>query len=148
MVTNNEVSEEDAKEITKQGCFPGQKQWNSNGICQAVTWPRSKYTILGKRDDGSELEGEYLTSKPVEKDKQRKVQQIGFTSIDDLKIAARKKQLVALIDGIPQSEVKKDSAFVVSEKHPASILFDDSQADAWLEALEDQEHITDFYIIS
>lgn len=40
------------------------------------------------------------------------------------------------------------SAFVVSEKHPASILFDDTQADAWLEALEDQDHITDFYIVT
>jgi len=44
--------------------------------------------------------------------------------------------------------VKKDSAFVVSEKHPASILFDDSQAGAWLEELEDQEHITNFYIVT
>ena len=32
--------------------------------------------------------------------------------------------------------------------HPASILFDDSQADVWLEALEDQEHITVFYIVT
>ena len=44
--------------------------------------------------------------------------------------------------------VKKDSAFVVSEKYPASVLFDEAQADAWLEALEDQEHITDFYIVT
>lgn len=37
---------------------------------------------------------------------------------------------------------------MVSEKHSASILFDDAQADAWLEVLEDQEHITDFYIVT
>jgi adenine-specific DNA-methyltransferase len=61
---------------------------------------------------------------------------------------AKKKQLVALIEGIPQSEVKKDSIFVVSEKHPASILFDEAQAEAWLDALEDQDHITDFYIVT
>jgi adenine-specific DNA-methyltransferase len=148
MVTNNEVSEEEAKSLSKQGFRPGQPGWERHGICQSVTWPRSKYTILGKRDDGSELEGEYFTGKSIEKEKPRKFHQVAFASINDLNTAAKKKQLVALIDGIPQSAVKKDSAFVVSEKHPASILFDDSQADAWLEALEDQEHITDFYIVT
>jgi len=148
IVTNNEVSDEEANQLTARGKWPGEAEWEKHGICQSVTWPRSKYTILGKRDDGSELEGEYLTGKATEQEKPRKFQQVAFTSIDDLNTATKKKQLVSLIDGIPQSEVNKDSAFVVSEKHPASILFDESQADAWLEALEDQEHITDFYIVT
>ena len=148
MVTNNEVSEQEANNLKSQGYRQGQNLWEQHGICQSVTWPRSKYTILGKRDDGSGLDGEYFTGEAVELEKKRRFQQIAFTTIDDLNTAAKKKQLVALIDGIPQSEVKKDSAFVVSEKHPASILLDDSQSDAWLEALEDQEHITDFYIVT
>ena len=148
MVTNNEVSEEEAQSLKIQGYEQGQPEWEQHGICQSVTWPRSQYTILGKRDDGSELEGEYLTGKTIEKEKPRKFRQIAFTSMDDLTTAAQKKQLVALIDGIPQSEVTRDSAFVVSEKHPVSILFDDSQADAWLEALEGQEHMTDFYMVT
>ncbi|SMP39740.1 hypothetical protein SAMN06295888_101317 [Desulfonatronum zhilinae] len=148
MVTNNEVSEEESRELTKNRLYPGQVNWEQHGICQSVTWPRSKYTILGKRDDGSELEGEYFTGKSVEIEKPRSFQQIAFTSIGNLNTLAKKKQLVALIDDLPQSEVKRDSAFVVSEKHPASILFDDTQADAWLESLEDQDHITDFYIVT
>ncbi len=148
MVTNNEVSEEEAQSLKIQGYKQGQAEWEQQGICQSITWPRSRYTILGRRDDGSELEGEYLTGKTIEKEKPRKFRQIAFTSMDDLTTAAQKKQLVALIDGIPQSEVTRDSAFVVSEKHPVSILFDDSQADAWLEALEGQEHMTDFYIVT
>ena len=148
MVTNNEVSEKDAHELAEKGHYPGREEWEERGICQSVTWPRSKYTILGARDDDSALEGEYYTGKSTEMQRTRKVQQLAFTSIDELKTAAKKKQLISLIDGIPQSEVKKDSVFVVSEKHPASILFDESQADDWLEALEDQEHITDFYIVA
>ena len=148
LVTNNEVSEDDAKRLANSGVLPGEEEWEAEGICQYVTWPRSKFTIHGRRNDGSALEGEYYTGKSTEMQRTRKVQQLSFTSIDELRTAAKKKQLVALIDGIPQSEVKKDSAFVVSEKHPTSILFDDSQADAWLEALEDQEHITDFYIVT
>lgn len=148
MVTNNEVSAEEASDFKKQGLRPGNPDWEKHGICQSITWPRSKYTILGKRDDGSELEGNYITGKTIEKEKPRKFQQIGITTIDLLTTAAKKKQLVALIDSIPQSEVKKDSAFVVSKKHPASILFDESHADTWLEALEEQEHIIDFFIVT
>lgn len=148
MVTNNEVSEAEAKALSKKGIRPGQPEWEQQGLCQSVTWPRSKYTILGKRDDGSELEGEYLTGRFIEKEKPRRFKQIGFASMDGLKTATMKRQLVALIEGIPQSKVKKDSAFVISEKHPASILFDESQAEAWLEALEGQEHVTDFYIVT
>jgi adenine-specific DNA-methyltransferase len=148
LVTNNEVSEDESNQLKERGILPGQQQWEQHGICQSVTWPRSKYTILGKRDDGTELEGEYFTGKSVEIEKPRAFQQIAFASIANLNTLAKKKQLVALIDGLPQSEVKRDSAFVVSEKHPASILFDDTQADAWLEALEDQDQITDFYIVT
>lgn len=148
LVTNNEVSEEAAKVLAEIGHSPGQAEWEKNGICQSITWPRSKYTILGKRDDGSQLDDEYFTGKSLQKEQPRRFYQIGFTSTDALTTAAKKRQLVALIDGIPQSEVKKESAFVVSEKHSASILFDESQTDAWLEALDDQEHITNFYIIT
>ena len=76
------------------------------------------------------------------------MRQISFTHIEQLNTATRKKQLVALIEGIPQSKVKKDTAFVVSERHAASVLFDESYADAWLEALRDQEHITEFYVVT
>ena len=47
---------------------------------------------------------------------------------------------------LPQSLVKADSRFIVSEKHTASVLFDPEAAEDWLAALEEQEHITEFYI--
>jgi adenine-specific DNA-methyltransferase len=148
LVTNNEVSEKEAKTLFSQGHNPGDSEWEKHGICQSVAWPRCKFTILGKRDQGMELEDSYFSGRSVTKQKARRYKQISFTSKDNLTTAAKKKELVALIEGIPQSKVKKDSAFVISDGHPASILFDEEQADAWLEALEDQEHITDFYIVT
>ena len=148
MVTNNEVSAEEAQELRVQGYRPGQAGWERRGICQSVTWRRSKFTILGKRDDGSELDGDYLTGQILEKERPRMIRQAAFTSTTGLNTLAKKRQLVALIDGIPQSLVKKNSAFIVSEEHSKSILFDDSQADAWLDALEHQEHITEFFVVT
>ena len=47
MVTNNEVSGQKASILNAQGYRQGQAEWGQHGICQSVTWPRSKYTILG-----------------------------------------------------------------------------------------------------
>lgn len=150
MVTNNEVSEEEAKSLAKQGYHPGDPQWEQHGICQSVTWPRSKYTILGRRDDGTELEGEYITGNTATKEKARTFRRLGFIDPDTLSTAARKKEIVSLIDGIPMSYIKPDTAFFVSEdeRHMAAILFDDTRADAFLDALEDMDHITSFYIVT
>lgn len=59
LVTNNEVSEEENRTLTEQGFQPGQDEWEQHGICRSVTWPRSKFTMLGKRDDGAPLPGDY-----------------------------------------------------------------------------------------
>lgn len=148
LVTNNEVSAEEAASLSARGLQPGDAEWEAQGICRSVTWPRSKYTILGQRDDGSVLGGEYLTGKTVEREKARSFQQIGFFDPAQLDTLPKKKQVVALIDGLPQTLVKDPCPFIVSEDHKASVLFDPASAEDWLEALDGQEHITDFYIVT
>lgn len=150
LVTNNEVSEDEAKTLAKQGYRPGDREWERHGICQSVTWPRAKYTILGHRDDGTDLEGDYLTGNTVNREKPRTFRRLGYIDPSALGIAARKKEIVSLIEGIPMSHIKPDTAFFVSdsEQHTAAILFDDTQGDGFLAALEDMDHITHFYIVT
>lgn len=148
LVTNNEVSAEESANLTAQGLHPGDDDWEAQGICRSVTWPRSKYTILGRRDDGTVLTGEYLTGKTTEREKPRSFTHIGFVHPSTLNTQPKKKQMVALIDGLPQTLVQGDSAFIVSEDHKASVLFDPGAAEAWLEALDGQTHISDFYIVT
>lgn len=148
LVTNNEVSAEEAQALRGRGLQPGDAEWESQGICRSVTWPRSKYTILGRRDDGSVLSGDYFTGRTVEREKSRRFTQIGFVDPAALDTPAKKKQVVAMIDGLPQTLVKDPCPFIVSEDHKASVLFDPTAAEDWLEALDGQEHITDFYIVT
>jgi adenine-specific DNA-methyltransferase len=150
MVTNNEVSSEESAFFQKNGIRAGDDAWEKQGICQSVTWPRTKYTILGKRDDNSLLDGDYFTGRSVEKATKRRFHQISFTATEKLCTITQKKQLVALFgkENLPQSLAKKDSAFIVSEKHTSSILFDENRIDDWLDALDDKDHITDFYIVT
>ena len=61
MVTNNEVSVEEAKKLTQQGYKPGDPEWEALGIAKYVTWPRSVCSIEGKDINGNPLKGEYIT---------------------------------------------------------------------------------------
>ena len=113
-----------------------------------VTWPRSRNVVQGQLKDGKKLNGEYHTSVMTAREVPRKFYHIAFVESTDLNTAAKKKQLVALIDDIPQSAVKKESDFVVSEKYTGSILFNDAAVDDWLESLADSDHVTSFYVIT
>lgn len=148
LVTNNEVSADEATALSARALQPGDAAWESLGICRSVTWPRNKFTILGRRDDGTSLSSDYYTGRNVERERGRRFIQVGFVDPATLESAAKKRQLVALIDALPQTLVKEPCPFIVSEGHKASVLFDPSKADEWLEALDGQDHITDFYIVT
>lgn len=60
MVTNNEVSEQEAKTLTKQGYKSGDDEWERLGIARYVNWPRTVCSIEGHDVNGQPLKGEYL----------------------------------------------------------------------------------------
>lgn len=60
MVTNNEVSDDEAKALKKQGYQPGDEEWERLGIARYVTWPRTVCSITGQDVNGNPLKGEYL----------------------------------------------------------------------------------------
>ena len=110
-MTNNEVSEEEARHLATKGFQPGQDEWDQHGICRSVTWPRSKFTILGRRDDGTLLPGDYLTGKQVTREKPRSIRQLGFAEGRNLSVPQR-KQVAALLPAVPQSKVDGEAWFL------------------------------------
>ena len=89
-----------------------------------LTWPRTKYSILGVHSDGTPLQKDYITTRTIEDEAERSIKQIRFNpeQIVDIKI---RKDIVSLLgkDKLPQSLVKPGIDFVVSEKYNATILF-------------------------
>lgn len=61
MITNNEVSESEAKVLTRKGYKPGDEEWEKCGIARYVTWPRTVYSIKGNDAKGKALTGNYGT---------------------------------------------------------------------------------------
>lgn len=62
MVTNNEVSAEESKNLLAQNVKPGDPKWERLGIAQYVTWPRTVCSIKGKDINGNPLKGDYISS--------------------------------------------------------------------------------------
>lgn len=58
-VTNNEVSEDEAKKLTKKGLRQGDPEWEALGICQYVTKPRVEAAITGRTPEGEPIKGDY-----------------------------------------------------------------------------------------
>lgn len=151
LVTNNEISEEEARALTADGFNPGDPEWEQAGICRSVTWPRTKYSFLGKREDGTSLDGRYYMLRSVEKEMNRSFCQLSFTVFPLKK--DKKKQLLSVLKDksgkmqLPQ-KLADESAYIVSEEYSASILFDVTETEGWLDALQDQDQITDFYIVT
>ena len=151
MVTNNEIGEPKEKEILPQGIRPGDEEWERWGIARYVNWPRTKCSILGKDVNDLPIEGDYITSLTETKETDRKFTQITFLPAEAT--LKHKKALVTLIN--KQKDVKlptmtSDVSFLASEDDSfnASIIFDVAKIDEWLETLEGNDYITNFYIVA
>ena len=60
IVTNNEVSADEEKRLTKLGYKKGDPEWERLGIANYVTWPRTLCSINGVNVNGESLKGNYL----------------------------------------------------------------------------------------
>lgn len=59
MVTNNEVSADEARELRSRGLRPGDPEWEALGIFQHITRPRVTAAITGRTPDGEPIKGDY-----------------------------------------------------------------------------------------
>lgn len=151
MVTNNEIGEPKERELLPKGVKPGDEEWEKWGIARYVNWPRTRCSILGVDVNGKPIEGEYFTTLTETKESNRKFTHINFFPAGATQ--KHKKDLVTLIN--KQKDIKlptmaEDVPFLVSEddKSNASILFDVTKIDDYLEALVGNDHITNFFIVT
>lgn len=58
-VTNNEVSDAEARQLRKAGHLPGDAAWEALGIFEHVTRPRIEAAVTGLTPDGEPVKGDY-----------------------------------------------------------------------------------------
>lgn len=150
MVTNNEVSEAEERNLKAQGKTPVDDEWKALGIARYVTWPRTIASISGNDVNGNPIAGDYLTYLEVEKETSRKFKKITFLkNFGNLSLSERKDIVSELSKGeIAKNKVTDDSKYIVDEDADVAILLDDTAAADWLDELESADHVHTFIIIT
>jgi adenine-specific DNA-methyltransferase len=59
LVTNNEVSNQEAQTLRADGYRPGDPEWEALGICEYITKPRIRAALAGQTPDGNPIDGDY-----------------------------------------------------------------------------------------
>lgn len=153
LVTNNEVSERNAQSLREVGVTPGSPEWEREGICQAVTWPRCKAAIEGKRPDGKPIDGEWSTDAIIRTEVPRTVRALSFASPELLKTKAARKALASAL-GIGQNALADAGTWYIAPADARdrlkdqAVLFDTDALDAFTSALlADGAHIRTIHLL-
>lgn len=136
LVTNNEVSDDEAKKLTNQGYTPGDKQWENLGIAENVTWPRTVCSIKGQDSNGNPLKGNYLVNNiPMSEGFKSNAIffKLGFLDKTSIALGLQFKQLLPLlwmkagsIGKCPELDGEDLPKMVILEENKFAVLLDES----------------------
>jgi len=149
VVTNNEVSDEEARSLRKSGHFPGQSEWEALGIFEYITRPRVVAAITGKTPDGQDVAGDYkfVDVFPMAEGFEENVEFFELTYLDRNSVARGKafEAIAPLLwmrfgaSGELIAKVKNPYAMPKGAHY--AVLFDISHWQAFAEALRDREDV-------
>lgn len=157
MVTNNEVSEIEAKELKKQNIKPGDDKWNNLGIARYVTWPRTCCSIKGCDVLGNALTGTYIGS-DLNLANGFKANanffQLGFLDKNSVALGRQFKELLPVlwmkagaIGKCPNIEGEIPNYLICPENKMAVLINEQSYME-FVEDLESNKNIETLYIVT
>lgn len=162
MVTNNEVSVDEAKFLTARGYQPGDDEWNRLGIARHVTWPRTVCSIEGHDVNGKPLKGDYITSgeEPMHMADGFKANaaffKLGFLDKNAVALGRQFKELLPVLwlkagahGPCPSlEEAAEVPAMLVLPVNHFAVLTDESQYEEFAARVNGEDSITTVYIVT
>jgi adenine-specific DNA-methyltransferase len=129
LVTNNEVTDRREKALATEGYLPGDLEFERHGVAESIAWPRCKWSVLGYRDDGSLLEGDYLSGRLLQEGFEENIEYFRLDFLDPAEVArgdAFKAILpilwmIAGCRGIRQDS-KGSQAWFITKNSPFAVL--------------------------
>jgi adenine-specific DNA-methyltransferase len=155
LVTNNEVDEKQAKTLNAAGYWPGDPEFEQYGISHSVTWPRCKYVVNGKRDDGTELPGTYLNGREFKEGFAENVEYFNLTFLDPHHLAKGQAfecilPVLWLMSGAKgMRETGRGSRkWFVAEHSPYAVLIDENYFDGFRHELAKRPDIKNVFLVT
>ena len=157
MVTNNEVSEAEAKSLRKQGYQPGDEEWEKYGIARYVNWPRTVCSIEGHNVNGQPLKGNYIGSDIPMQDgfkANAKFFKLGFLDKNSVAAYRQFRELLPLfwmkagaIGECPSLEGKGIPSFMILDENKMAIMTEESNYAVFLDQMKDRKDIKTIFLV-
>lgn len=158
MVTNNEVSDGEAKILTKQGLKRGDEAWERLGIARYVCWPRTVCSIEGHDINGHPLKGEYLGDRHLQmKDgfaANAVFFKLGFLNKNAVALGRQFRELLPMLwmkagsrGPVPTVEGNEVPPMLVMPQNAMAILTDEKSFDAFAAQVNSNPDIKTVYLV-
>ena len=158
MVTNNEVSVEEAKELSKQSYKPGDEQWEKLGIARYVNWPRTVCSIEGHDINGQPLKGEYLGTdhRPMSEGFEANCIffRLNFLDKDNVALGKQFRELLPLlwmksgaIGTCPRLAGEAVPDMLVLPENEFAVLNEVTSFAEFMQQIQENERVRDIYLI-
>lgn len=158
LVTNNEVSDDEAKLLKKQGYQPGDEKWEKLGIARYVTWPRTVCSIEGHNVKGEPLKGNYLGSDIPMADgfkANAAYFKLGFLDKNFVALGKQFKELLSVfwmkagaIGKCPVIESEELPDMLVLPENKFAVLIDETAYKRFVAEIEKHPEIKTIYIVT
>lgn len=155
VVTNNEVDEQRAKQLAKDGYYPGDPEYERHGIFEAVARPRVEAAIRGQRPDGTPVPGTYLDGRPYADGFEENVEffDLGYLEPDDIELGRQFQAILPALwlaaGGIgPRPKATGKEAFVLPDHSPFGVLLRESAFRKFAEALAARPDVTHVWLVT
>ena len=158
MVTNNEVSVEESKELLEKGVNPGDEKWNELGIARYVTWPRTVCSIEGHDVKGNPIKGTYLgTDKPMADGFKANATffKLGFLDRHAIALGRQFKEMLptlwmksGAIGPCPKVDTESIPEFMVLPDNKFAVLVDERYYLDFITELDNHPEIKTVYIVT
>jgi adenine-specific DNA-methyltransferase len=157
LVTNNEVSEDEAKRLRGQGFAPGDAAWQAQGIFDSVTMPRVRAAFTGRNADDHPIEAEYrfVDPFPMADGLAENVEFFRLKYLDPVKVelgmSAEELLPIIWMSAGARGErlgVDLNASFSIAHDGPFAILMKPSGTKGLLEALAEREDVNCIFIFT
>jgi adenine-specific DNA-methyltransferase len=154
LVTNNEVEENVARQLLKQGIFRGNPKFESHGIFMQTTRPRCEAVITGKRPDGKKIPGAHLGGRPFSEGFKENVEffRIDYLDPDDVDLGTQFEAIFPSLwlsaGGVGARPKPKDPDMLVPPGATYAVLFREEKFRRFLKAIAGREELTHVWIVT
>lgn len=158
MVTNNEVSVTEAKELGLAGYQPGDDEWEKCGIARSVTWPRTVCSITGNDINGNPIKGTYSGfEKPIAEGFKANANyfKLGFLEKDRVSLGMQFKELLPVlwmkaggIGSCPKVDSDNISKMMILQQNQFAVLLDERYYMDFITEIDKYPEIKTVYIVT